>query len=62
MANQTDVLLTRKEAALKLRVSYPTLKRWRDKQILLGFKIGNTIRYRQEDIEKLLTPKSQQNG
>ena len=62
MANQTEVLLTRKEAALQLRVSYATLKRWRDKQILQGFRIGHTIRYRKEDIEKLLTPKPQQNG
>ena len=57
-----SILLTRKEVAEKLKVSSPTLKRWRDTGILKGIKIGGSIRYYQEDVEKLLTPKPQQNG
>ena len=61
MENQ-QALLTRKEVAEKLKVSSPTLKRWRDTGILKGIKIGGSIRYYQSDVENLLNPKPQQNG
>lgn len=47
--------LTRKEVARKLRVSYPTLKRWRDKNLISCYKIGFIVRYKLSEIEQLLT-------
>lgn len=47
--------LTRKEVAQKLRVSYPTLKRWRDKQLISCYKIGFIVRYKVSEIEQLLS-------
>jgi len=63
MENETKSLLTRKEVAEKMRVSYPTLKRWADNGLISSIKIGGTIRYKLTDIEKLLNPKQiQSNG
>ncbi len=47
-------LLTRKEVAKILKVSYPTLKRWCDKKLFPSYKIGHTVRYKESDIEQLL--------
>ena len=47
--------LTRKEVAQMLRVSYPTLKRWRDKQLISCYKIGFIVRYKVSEIEQLLS-------
>jgi excisionase family DNA binding protein len=52
--NKTNEYLTRKEVSEKLRVSYPTLKRWRDKNLISCYKIGFIVRYKLSDIEKLL--------
>ncbi len=52
--NKSNEFLTRKEVAEKLRVSYPTLKRWRDKSLIHSYKIGYIVRYKQSDIEELL--------
>jgi excisionase family DNA binding protein len=46
--------LTRREVAEKLRVSYPTLKRWRDKNLISCYKIGFIVRYKLSEIEQLL--------
>ena len=62
MENTKSNLLTRREVAAKLRVSPRTLKRWRDSGIVKCIKIGNTIRYKQDEIENLLTSKDSTNG
>jgi excisionase family DNA binding protein len=51
---KTNEFLTRKEVSEKLRVSYPTLKRWRDKNLISCYKIGFIVRYKRSDIEQLL--------
>jgi excisionase family DNA binding protein len=48
--------LTRKEVAAVLRVSYHTLKSWRDNGTLPAVKLGKAVRYRKEDIEAKLNP------
>ena len=50
--NTEDTFLTRREVAEKLRVSYPTLKAWRKKGILTACKLGGTVRYSQNQIDK----------
>lgn len=47
-----DGLLTRKEVAEILKVTYPTLKKWRDTGVLKACKIGGAIRYKQSEIDK----------
>jgi excisionase family DNA binding protein len=51
---KTTEYLTRKEVSEKLRVSYPTLKRWRDKKLISCYKIGFIVRYKHSEIEQLL--------
>ena len=51
---KTNEYLTRKEVSEKLRVSYPTLKRWRDKKLISCYKIGFIVRYKLSEIEQLL--------
>ncbi len=53
-----EVFLTRKEVAEKLKVTYPTLKRWRDKGLLTAVKVGGTVRYTQSQVESTLKGKS----
>jgi excisionase family DNA binding protein len=52
--NKTNEFLTRKEVSERLRVSYPTLKRWRDNKLISCYKIGFIVRYKLSDIEQLL--------
>jgi excisionase family DNA binding protein len=49
-----DKLLTRQEVAKMLGVTLTTLFHWNNKGILPTIKIGNKVRYRHSDIEKLL--------
>ena len=52
----TEKLLTTQEVKQITRVSEQTLKRWRKKNIVLGWlKIGGSIRYRESDVNRLLT-------
>jgi excisionase family DNA binding protein len=46
--------LTRKEVAAVLRVSYHTLKSWRDNGTLPAVKLGKAVRYRKEDNPALI--------
>jgi excisionase family DNA binding protein len=55
MESSKQELQTRKEVAEKLRVSYPTLAKWRKLGILPAVVIGTRVRYKQSDIESLLT-------
>jgi excisionase family DNA binding protein len=52
--NKPDELLTRQEAAERLRVTLTTLWHWEKKQILVPVKIGNIVRYRKSDVDKTL--------
>jgi excisionase family DNA binding protein len=58
MEKENLKLLTRKEVSQKLRVSYPTLAKWREKNILPACILGTRIRYKQSDIDSLLNSKS----
>lgn len=57
METKQSELLTRKEVAELLRVSYPTLAQWREKKILPACILGTRIRYRRIDIEAILETK-----
>ena len=49
-----DQLLTRKEVAEKFRITYPTLKAWRDKGFIAAHKLGRTVRFKTEDVEEAI--------
>ena len=52
-----DVLLTQPEAAQYLRVSVPTLERWRKVGIgPTAFRVGHAIRYRLSDVRSFPQP------
>ncbi len=46
--------LTRKEVCQRLSVSYVTLNNWSHKGILIGYKVGNRVRYKSEQVEAAL--------
>jgi excisionase family DNA binding protein len=48
------LLLTRLEAAQKLRVSLPTLKSYEDKGYLSGQRIGRRVLFQEDQIESYL--------
>ena len=53
--NTSDTRLrTRKEVAKLLGISLPTLHLWTKEGVIQAFRIGNTIRYKMEDIELAL--------
>lgn len=47
-------LLTRKEAALLLRISLPTLHKWTREGRIKAYRISNKIRYKQTELERSL--------
>lgn len=47
-------LQTRKEVAKLLNISLPTLHTWTKEGIINAVRIGQSVRYRPEDIEKAL--------
>ena len=47
--------LTRKETADKLNVSLPTLNEYTKRSILIGYRFGARVLYKQTDIEAALT-------
>lgn len=47
-------LLTRKEVSKLLDVSLPTLWAWTNKGILVSYRIGNKIRYKQNEVLQAL--------
>ena len=53
-AKKEDTLLTRKETALYLRVSFPTIDNWTKKGILRAYYMGNRVYYKKEEIFKTL--------
>ena len=48
------ILLTRKEVAKMLDISLPTLWAWTNKGILISYRIGNKIRYKENEILEAL--------
>lgn len=51
-------ILTKQETADLLQVSLKTLGRWEKDGILIPFRIGVNVRYRQADIEELIGRRS----
>lgn len=51
---QARELLTRKEAALFLSVSLTTLKKWTDMQLLIAYRLGGRVYYKEKEIMKAL--------
>ena len=49
-----DTMLTTDEVCEYLRISRPTLHRWKRDRIVPHIKIGKNIRYRQSDLDKAL--------
>ncbi len=47
-------ILTRKEAADFLSVSLTTLKAWTDQQLLIAYKLGGRVYYKEKEILKAL--------
>ena len=55
MANkENEELLTRKEAAEILRLSYPALKRYTEAGFVKGYKLGSRLRYKRSELEAAL--------
>lgn len=52
-----EKLLTSEEACSFLRCSKPTLHRWKKEGIIPHVRIGTNIRYRGDDLKKLLESK-----
>lgn len=48
------ILLTRKEVAKMLDISLPTLWAWTNKGILISYRIGNKIRYKENEVLEAL--------
>ncbi|AWM14642.1 DNA-binding protein [Flavobacterium sediminis] len=53
-SNYTNELLTREETAKLLSVSLPTLHNWCLQGIIPSYRFNTRIRFKREDIEKLL--------
>ena len=55
---QEEELITENEAKEILKVSKVTLKSWRDKNLIKGYKIGTRIRYKKTELlNSILTVK-----
>lgn len=52
---QPEKLLTRKEVAKLLGISFVTLHDWTKKGIVKAYRMGNRIRYKQAEIMETLT-------
>jgi len=50
----TQVMITRQEVAKNLGISTRTVRRWEQKGWLSSFKIGNIVRYRKTEVDKLV--------
>lgn len=43
------------EAAEHARVSHNTIRRWRDRGLIVGYKVGRTVRYDLTEVDELIT-------
>jgi len=48
-------LLTRKQAAILLGVSLPTLNEWSKTGIVIGYRINTRVRYKRSELEQSLS-------
>lgn len=53
-SKETEVYLTRRQAADFLQISLPTLHQYTKNGLITSLRIGNKIRYKQTDIEKAM--------
>lgn len=51
---QASDLLTRKQAAKLLGVSYPTLNEWSKAGVITGYRIATRVRYKRYELEQSL--------
>ena len=51
---QEEIYITAKEAAKMLGVTLSTLRRWDNDKYLEKIKIGNKVRYRLSDVERMI--------
>lgn len=49
-----EIMVTRTEVAKNLGISTRTVRRWEQKGWLRSFKIGNIVRYKKVDVDKLV--------
>ncbi|MCV6629188.1 MAG: helix-turn-helix domain-containing protein [Flavobacteriaceae bacterium] len=56
------VLLTRKEVAKMLGISLPTLHAWSKGNILIPYRIGNKVRYKEHEVLEALQNINAQNN
>jgi excisionase family DNA binding protein len=52
---EIDKFLTRTQVADQLQVSKQTLIVWQRKKVLIGSRIGTRIRYKQSDVDQLMS-------
>jgi len=60
-----EALMTTNEVADRLRVSPLTVRRWRYRGLLGYVRVGNSVRYREEDVRLLIeqeTRKEEKDG
>ncbi|WP_374360083.1 helix-turn-helix domain-containing protein [Cloacibacterium sp.] len=50
-----ETLLTRVEVAKLLRVTLPTINDWTNKGLIIAYRIGNRIRYKESEILQTIT-------
>ena len=55
MPTAAPELLTAAEVSARFRVSPSTVYRWGREQIVSSVKVGNTIRFRRSDVERLIS-------
>ncbi len=53
----TEAMMTTNQVAKRFHKSIATIRRWREKKILTGYKVGGTWYFRTEDIEALTQDK-----
>lgn len=58
-AKETETLYAPNETTQKLRISRSTLQRWEKSGFLNGLRIGGQLRYRQQDIDRILNKANQ---
>lgn len=51
----TEKFLTRKETALSLNVSLPTLNEYTKRNLIIGYRFGVRVLYKQSEIDAALT-------
>lgn len=50
-----EIFLTRKETSLKLNISLPTLNSYTKRGIIIGYRVGARVLYRNSELETALS-------